>query len=151
MRLRPVLELVCLLIMIRLLASYQADRPPKKPALLAIITSILSAILVYLGTAQINTYAGGPYMRPSMICATFIVYYILIYCLLDNRKQTGYIIGAIALVFAGYQFLTIHPLRSGLDIYIDKPVAQNTRAQLRKSGCPLDYFRVNSFQLCPRK
>lgn len=126
-RLRPVLELVCLLIMIRLLAVYQETKTPQKPALLAIITAIISALLVRLGAAQIADYAGEAYMSPTMICVAFVVYYIAIYCLLDNRKQTGHLLGAIALLFASYQFLTIHPLRTGLDVYTDKPVATKIR------------------------
>lgn len=126
-RLRPVFELVCLLIMVRLLSSYQTTKIPHKPALLAIVTAIITAILVRLGSAQIATYAGEAYMGSTMTCAAFIIYYIAIYCLLDNRKQTSYLLGAIALLFAGYQFLTIHPLRTGIDVYTDKPVAEKIR------------------------
>lgn len=126
-RLRPVLELTCLLIIIRLLGVYQTAKPYKRPALLAMACAIITAILVYLGTIQINTYASGAYMHSAMICAAFIVYYILIYGLLDRRKQTGYVIGVLAALFSGYQFLTIHPLRVGLDVYTDKPVAEKIR------------------------
>ncbi len=122
-RLRPVLEFVCLLIMIRLLATHQTKSLFKKPWLLAIITAITASVMVYLGTSQINDYAHMAYMHPIMICGAFCLYYILLYCLLDDRKETNYIIGAIAMLFAGYQFLTIHPLKSGLDVYMDKPVA----------------------------
>lgn len=66
-------------------------------------------------------------MQLPMICIAFAIYYVLIYCLIDNRKTTRYIIGTFAAIFAGYQFLTIHPLRIGLDIYTDKPVAQKIR------------------------
>jgi len=126
-RLRPVFELVCLLIMIRLLALYQTTQSPRRPALLAIVTVIITAILVRLGAAQITAYSGEVYMGSTMLCAAFVVYYIAIYCLLDNRKQTSYVLGAIALIFAGYQFLTIHPLRTGIDVYTDKPVAEKIR------------------------
>ena len=61
------------------------------------------------------------------MCAAFIVYYISVYCLVDNRKSTCYVIGTLAVLFAGYQFLTIHPLKTGLDVYMDKPVAQKIR------------------------
>lgn len=126
-RLRPVLDLTCLLIIIRLLSSYQTAKPPKRPALLSLAVAVITAVLVYLGTIQIDAYAGGVYMRPMMICAAFVIYYILIYCLIDKRKETSYVIGAVAVLLAGYQFLTIHPLRIGLDVYTDKPVAQRIR------------------------
>lgn len=126
-RLRPVLELTCVLIAIRLLSSYRAVKTPKRPALLAIIVVVITALFVYFGTNQINDYAKTLYMHPALMCAAFIVYYISVYCLVDNRKSTCYVIGTLAVLFAGYQFLTIHPLKTGLDVYMDKPVAQKIR------------------------
>lgn len=126
-RLRPVLELVCLLIMIRLLSTHQKKKTPERPALLAIATVLITAILVYAGAVQIDLFTDTTYMNLARVCIAFVVYYTAIYCLLDNRRQTGYIIGTIAIIFAGYQFLTVHPLRSGLDVYTDKPVAIKIR------------------------
>lgn len=126
-RLLIVLDLVCVFIIIRLFALHQARRRPKKPALVAIAAAIITAVLVFFGITQTNAYVNGIYMRPFMICAVFVLYYTVIYCIIDNRKETGYVVGIITVLFASYQFLTIHPLRSGLEIYFDKPVALKIR------------------------
>lgn len=81
-RLQPVLDLICLLIIIRLVSNYK-DRLKFNKVIILLVSILLTSLLVYVGTLQINEYFNGIYMTKVMIIISFIIYLIYIWFLIS--------------------------------------------------------------------
>ena len=119
-RLQPVLDFICLLIIIRLVSNYK-DRLKANKVIILLVSILLSSLLVYVGTLQINEYFNGMYMTKEMIIISFIIYLIYIYGFLSFNSR---ILNIIMIIYAIFNLLTVFPLNMGLDVFTDKPLAK---------------------------
>lgn len=121
-RAQLVVNMICILIVLRLIGCYEKNININF-SLKNIIIGMVSIMIPIVGLSIVrNTYPH--YVDIRVMIGSLMLYIPLFFCLIINSKRSNKIFSLILIAVSIFNFATVQPISRGLSVMYEKPIAK---------------------------
>lgn len=119
-RAQVVVNAICIFILIVIMNEYATEEVPFKRKIASIIVATITCIF---GLDCVQKNIPG-YMNTITMVISFILFVVLFYFILINKRKGNFIFCIVMIIIGLYQYATIQPINKGLSVLFEKPISK---------------------------